>query len=267
MDVQDRLEHMLHRLRLDGDMLLKLLGSGNFAFIQLVEKDGRWLPFYATEGVHLLGLDADTLIRRRYALDRWFDENSWHRVKRFLDSGEAEAHLEVTLWERNGRNILVKAHMVRHVCEKTGRALLLILLEDLRSQVQLQRIFEMFARGPVVLFEWSGETGWPIQYVSPNVEAELNLPYEVLLSGQKAFADFVHPDDLVRVKQEVAAYLNDKTEDFVQEYRLLDQSGKVHWVRDYTHMVLFWISRIKSKPSWHWKKKSGWLRGMRCMIR
>jgi diguanylate cyclase (GGDEF)-like protein/PAS domain S-box-containing protein len=111
------------------------------------------------------------------------------------------------------------------------------LVEDMSAHQALTRIYEMFERGPVVQFEWSGEAGWPIRYVSPNVTNVLGLPYEQLATGEKAFAEFIFPDDLPRVTEEVKHYLSNSVVDFQQEYRILTPQGRIYWVRDYTHVI------------------------------
>ena len=74
-------------------------------------------------------------------------------------------------------------------------------VETLRARVAsleatLERERALFAGGPVVVFRWVATEGWPVEYVSSNVEAQLGYTTDDLLSGQVAYANMVHPDDL-----------------------------------------------------------------------
>jgi diguanylate cyclase (GGDEF)-like protein len=99
------------------------------------------------------------------------------------------------------------------------------------EQQTTQRLIES---GPVVVFEWSGEEGWPILYVSSNVESILGIRHDALISSQSRFSDFIHPEDIQRVISEVSGYFSAKTPMFVQEYRLLNERQKIVWIKDFT---------------------------------
>lgn len=109
---------------------------------------------------------------------------------------------------------------------------------DITAQKKLEREHGMTQRliesGPVVVFEWKSGEGWPIQYVSANVNARLGLDYEALMTSSAKFTDFIHPDDITRVSEEVAGYFESRTEMFVQEYRLLREDSSVIWIKDFT---------------------------------
>lgn len=94
-----------------------------------------------------------------------------------------------------------------------------------------QRLIES---GPVVVFEWSGEPGWPILYISSNIEPILGIKQDKLISSQKHFSDFIHPDDIQRVVSEVNDYFSSKTPMFVQEYRLINENEAIVWIKDFT---------------------------------
>ncbi|MDP3302346.1 MAG: EAL domain-containing protein [Sulfuricurvum sp.] len=109
---------------------------------------------------------------------------------------------------------------------------------DITHQKHLEReratTSRLIESGPVVVFEWSGEPGWPILYVSSNIEAVLGIKQDKLISSQKHFSDFIHPDDIQRVVSEVNDYFSSKTPMFVQEYRLLNENKAIVWIKDFT---------------------------------
>jgi PAS domain S-box-containing protein len=78
---------------------------------------------------------------------------------------------------------------------------------DITTQKKLEHDLQitnhLIESGPVVVFEWSGEEGWPIKFVSSNVKNVLGLNYDKLIDRSAKFSDFIHPEDLPTVAQEV----------------------------------------------------------------
>jgi len=98
--------------------------------------------------------------------------------------------------------------------------------------------FGRFVDGPVVVFTWRNEPGWPVEYVSPNVERLFGYSPADLYDGDPTYAELIHDEDLDRVAEEVEASSDATTERFEHEpYRIVAKSGAVRWVLDYTHIV------------------------------
>jgi diguanylate cyclase (GGDEF)-like protein/PAS domain S-box-containing protein len=96
---------------------------------------------------------------------------------------------------------------------------------------------QLFTAGPVIIFKWQPKPGWPMEYVSQNVQEQLGYSPEQLTSGQINFADLIHPDDLPKVEQEVWQYINAGADRFIQHYRLRHGNGDYRWLDDYTVVV------------------------------
>jgi len=94
------------------------------------------------------------------------------------------------------------------------------------------------SRVPIAIFSWRNEPGWPVEFVSPNVEHVLGFTADDFVSGRVAYAKIVHPDDLARVTEEVAAGSAGESNAFEhQDYRVVDPTGSIRWVRDHTAVV------------------------------
>ncbi|MFA6630167.1 MAG: EAL domain-containing protein [Sulfuricurvum sp.] len=106
--------------------------------------------------------------------------------------------------------------------------------EQKRLENELNITKRLIESGPVVVFEWSGEEGWPIRFVSPNIESVLGISYRKLMKKATKFSTFIHPDDIKKVESEVVEFLEMKATKFVQEYRLLRENGTLIWVKDFT---------------------------------
>jgi diguanylate cyclase (GGDEF)-like protein len=94
--------------------------------------------------------------------------------------------------------------------------------------------YSLFENGPMVFFSWSGDEGWPVKYVSSNVERLLGISASKFQNNDVKFSDFIHAGDIERVTAEVAGFINTKTASFKQEYRIQKQNNEVIWIEDFT---------------------------------
>ncbi|AEH60754.1 PAS/PAC sensor signal transduction histidine kinase [Methanosalsum zhilinae DSM 4017] len=94
------------------------------------------------------------------------------------------------------------------------------------SEKKLQSVYR---NSPVVAFLWSAEKDWPVKYVSENI-SQFGYIAEELMSGNLKYGDLIHPEDIDKVRNEVARYESEGKTFFSQEYRILTKKGKVRWV-------------------------------------
>jgi len=94
-------------------------------------------------------------------------------------------------------------------------------------------------RSPVVAFTWQNKPGWPVEFVSDNVEGLFGYTGAEFTSGKISYSQCLHPEDLARISNEVATYSQQPdTQEFKHEpYRIITKSGAVKWVDDWTHIV------------------------------
>jgi PAS domain S-box-containing protein len=107
-----------------------------------------------------------------------------------------------------------------------------------RAELALQEERDMFRNGPTVVFKWADANGWPIEYVSENVEAVLGYAPADLRSDAVTYADLVHDADLDRLVDEVAQYRATGVDHMnLDPYRIVTADGDVRWVMEYTRFV------------------------------
>lgn len=86
---------------------------------------------------------------------------------------------------------------------------------------------------PVIVFRWENKIGWPVEYVSENIEVFGYSP-EDFYTRNTSYSSIIHPDDLEAVCHEVEKYSQDsKCQNFTQEYRIITKSGKVRWTLNF----------------------------------
>jgi PAS domain S-box-containing protein len=102
----------------------------------------------------------------------------------------------------------------------------------------MKNLIELFNKGPIILFQWKNETNWPVEFVTDNVAELTGYSKEELLSGVVSYGEIIHPEDLERVRREVAE--NSKAgvaRFFHTPYRIVSKDGTVLWVSDHTSVI------------------------------
>ncbi|KDE40429.1 diguanylate cyclase/phosphodiesterase (GGDEF & EAL domains) with PAS/PAC sensor(s) [Nitrincola lacisaponensis] len=106
----------------------------------------------------------------------------------------------------------------------------------IEQEEALKAAVQVVEASPVVLFRWENQPGWPVTYVSANV-SRWGYSAHNFLSGEVNFDQLVHPDDRQWLVEEVALYLSQRREEYLQEYRVLTREGQELWVEDHTKVI------------------------------
>ncbi len=101
--------------------------------------------------------------------------------------------------------------------------------------IPLQTLQTLFTLGDVTLFVWANEPGWPVTYVSPNVERLLGISAADLLSRRVLFGDLIAAEDLAPLQASVARSVASGADLCMHDdYRLRRPDGRWIWVHDVT---------------------------------
>ncbi|HEX5329725.1 PAS domain S-box protein [Sulfuricurvum sp.] len=98
---------------------------------------------------------------------------------------------------------------------------------------------ELFREGPVVIFVWKNEAGWPVETVSRNLHKLYGYMPDEYTSGKLMYADQIHPDDIAQVAFEVekAGSCSECSSFDHKPYRYRDEKGDYRWVKDSTRII------------------------------
>lgn len=107
---------------------------------------------------------------------------------------------------------------------------------DQDTHLALQIASQVLNSSPVVGFRWAASEGWPVLFVTPNVQ-QWGYRAEQLMAGDPPYAKLVHPEDLQRVSTEVESHLKEKARSFTQEYRIVKADGSAIWISDRTSAI------------------------------
>jgi len=109
------------------------------------------------------------------------------------------------------------------------------IFEGSQKRIELERIV---SRSPAIAFVQRVPLGGPVEFVSENV-IQLGYTPDDFYSGAASFVgSLVHPDDMELVVCELKRQIEDGSDSFYQEFRVLDSSGEVRWLASN-----IWISR------------------------
>lgn len=97
---------------------------------------------------------------------------------------------------------------------------------------------DYFNKSPLMLFKWANTQGWPVTFVSDNVERFLGYPAKAFIKGEIDYAQIIYPEDLPKVKEEFTRYIHANASSFTQKhYRLVHKDGSHVWIEDLTHSI------------------------------
>jgi rsbT co-antagonist protein RsbR len=112
------------------------------------------------------------------------------------------------------------------------------LTERKQGEEKLKELEHIVNHSPAIFFLWRAAEGWPVEFVSDNVE-QFGYTPEDFYTGRVPYTTIVHADDLEQVAAEVTRYSQEEGRtEFSQEYRIITRSGEVRWTNDRT-----WIRR------------------------
>jgi PAS domain S-box-containing protein len=102
----------------------------------------------------------------------------------------------------------------------------------------LQDEHNIFTAGPVVVFKWQNAPGWPVEYVSGNVEEVFGYTAEEFIRGAVSYAGIVPAEDIGRVAEEVKSNSESGAPGFHHlPYRIIRKDGRAVWLLDYTSIL------------------------------
>jgi PAS domain S-box-containing protein len=111
--------------------------------------------------------------------------------------------------------------------------------ERKEAEKALKEANDIINESSSVAFTWKNQEGWPVEFVTENVENLFGYTAKEFITGEVNYAGCVHPEDLQRVAKEVAEYSSkEETAGFTHEpYRIIAKDGSEKIISDWTYTV------------------------------
>ena len=144
--------------------------------------------------------------------------------------------IHTNLYYRISYDILLKKEVIEGFVEDVTQQHL--------AQEQKDKLERIINLSPAVAIKWLNKPGWPVEYVSDNVESILGYSVDEFYAQDFVFTDLIHPDDIASVTNKVREEeQKPETVHFYHHpYRIKTKNGSYIWVNDHTY-----INRIDNK--------------------
>lgn len=100
------------------------------------------------------------------------------------------------------------------------------------SEQQLHLLFELISDG---IWDWNANTGYV--YRNPGWYAMLGYASHSMANTVLTWESVIHPEDYPRVMAHFEAYINQRNERYLIEYRCRCQDGSYLWIEDSGHII------------------------------
>ena len=97
---------------------------------------------------------------------------------------------------------------------------------------------EIIGDTPFTLIKWQNSAGWPLEFVSDNVQALLGYAPDELLSHKVNYFDLISSEDIAKIDVQLSAIENHSRNQFkLDVYRVSTGVGKIIWVEHYVTVI------------------------------
>jgi diguanylate cyclase (GGDEF)-like protein len=97
---------------------------------------------------------------------------------------------------------------------------------------------ELFISSPGVIAKLRNELGWPIEFVSDNIEELLGYPPDYFQTGKISYSSLLDAEYLNQYTQETQKADRNRFITFKREpYQVIDRQQKPKWLQDTTHVI------------------------------
>ena len=265
-----RSTHYNNELQKLNNYLISIIEASPNAVFDL-DKNGRVLSIWNKGAEHILGWKAEEIIGKPLPIVPENKTEEFHRALDSVFNGEVLRNIEIERVDKSGQSIRLllnaapvydfEGHVQAVMSSLTDITYLKAneyqlesameelkaVEEELRSQfiereaserelveknTQLIHLERIINDSPSVAITWELAGSWPLRYISRNTDA-IGIDRSKIISGKKNYEDYIHLDDLERIREELDNIIREGTAKYIQEYRIIDENGKIRHIRDY----------------------------------
>lgn len=236
-ETEDRLRNSLNSMQ-QGEEIAEL----GFFERNWKTMDGYWsVGFYK-----LLGLNPDETDCTKIDFLDHVHQNDINKVKDHISETLAKRKkmdIEFRLIKKNGEMIYVQAIGIHYYDDEGNPEITNGTFRDITIEKETKRkvneAYQIINNSNIVVFTWKNEKGWPVEFVSKNVEKLSGYEENEFTENNISYENLIHPEDLERVKDTVLKNSVDRniSEFYHKPYRIYTREKQIKWVKDWTSIV------------------------------
>jgi PAS domain S-box-containing protein len=106
-----------------------------------------------------------------------------------------------------------------------------------KANKELEKERDLFSFGPVIVTVWLLEPGWPVSYVSSNVDKILGYTSGEWIQSNFHYSSLIHVDDIDMVTNAIVATISNGLNSYELSYRIRKKDNDFIWIYDYGKIV------------------------------
>ncbi len=240
-DITDR-KKMEKELSFESDLMESLMDNLP-DFVYFKDEDARYVEV-SESYAEMINMEKDEIIGRK--VTDLYSEDEGNRMHeddlRVIEEGGKIVDKEDKITIPNGETRWMSTTKIPRYDDEGNVIGMFGVSRDITDRMRLEKRIanerDMFVEGPVVVFSWLNESGWPIDYVSPNVEEVLGYEPEDFTGGDLVYTDVIADEDVDKVIEENREASERGEPRFEHSpYRIVKKNGDEIWVYDLTTIV------------------------------
>lgn len=207
--------------------------------LYLYRPDGSWRTRYVSKNITEYGYTEGGFYKGDIRLNDLLVKSDYDILVGHLykakDTGSEDFEMQARLVAANNSisPMTLKCHMVRTSQGEVDGVEFLFIRNRQPSADEEQHSYIMSVMNKiksfvVVLQIENGKAHY--KYITPNAKT-MGINVEALRAGNKLIEDYIHPQDRNRVLMSTRSAIRSGKSDFEEEYRIVDDSGKIRWVK------------------------------------
>ncbi len=157
------------------------------------------------------------------------DLTCWNEHSKLAKKGKSHKS-QFRIKHKNGNTIWIE-HVCKEVSDEDGVA------QGFRGSnrdiTKRKTIEELYKTSPTTFFIWENKEGWPIIFVSENIEILTGYTEEDFYSGSINYLEIILGKDVAKFSEEVKTHNSTKVNEFTHSpYRIITKDGSIKWVED-----------------------------------
>lgn len=160
-------------------------------------------------------------------------DETWQRSM----NNKAEVRIDFRVIHRNGRVLFLNWNLKPRFSSQGNLKSVKGTLQDITERMLLEQKSKtaqlIIENSPSVLFRWKVQEGWPVEYVSSNIQ-QFGYSTEEFTTQERNYSEIIHEEDYPRIINEIEEYSKNSIRTYQQEYRIVCKDGRIRWVQDQT---------------------------------